>query len=177
MGSNQYSTEISVGKIKGAKRVTVGPLVEGAAPDQQFAWVRDLMANKITVDEIIDSDDVVTGPRILSAARGTASPTLDDLQRELSAIRAELDEVQAAQGSAAQRRLDDARHELATVSDELAEAEPDEGRVLDKLKSATDILVKVGEAADAAEGLGSRLGKIAPYLAILYTWAKAFFGV
>ena len=70
----------------------------------------------------------------------------------------------------------DAEEALEKAEAELAKEEPQGGRIIRKLKEATDILTEGARAAETAQKAGEAVVKLAPVAAALYQIATQLFG-
>jgi len=89
---------------------------------------------------------------------------VEDLRRELLALRTQLEEAVAAQDS------------LATAETELTKSQPNGNRVLRKLDELSQIITRSAQTADAAGKLGALIIRLAPVAATLWQVAHHLFG-
>ena len=164
---------IHVGRIEGAKKVTIGADVQGGSAAGAAALATALLDGSISVEQVLNSEHVAVGLRYVSDAR---QPTGEELRAEIAALRAQL-EAALRQGEVADRGVvEDAVEALDSAEAELAKEQPDGPRVLRRLRHVAAILVETNKVTDAAKGVASTVATLAPYAAAIAQLAATTFG-
>lgn len=162
---------IRVGNIK-ADRVTVGQDIQGVPTGDLLALARGLQQGAITVEDI-EGKNVVVGLRYTA---DTTRPTQAELAKEVAALRDELAQAIAAGAFADEGDSEDAQEAITKASTELAKATPNADRVTRSLESASTLIIKTSETAEAAGKLPDALAHLAPFAATLVALARTLFG-
>lgn len=105
-----------------------------------------------------------------------AQASVDDLRRELVALRTQLEQAIAAQEFSDAADAQDAKESLAVAQSELAKPQPNGNRVLRKLDEVSQIITRSAEMADAAGKLGALVIQLAPVAAALWQIAGRILG-
>jgi hypothetical protein len=105
-----------------------------------------------------------------------AQASVEDLRRELLALRTQLEQAIASQEFTDPADAEDAQESLATAETELAKPHPNGNRVLRKLNAFSQIITRSAETADAAGKLGALVIQLAPIAATLWQVAQRLFG-
>ena len=123
--------------------------------------------------EEIKARNLVSGLQFLA---DPAQASVEDLRRELHALRTQLEQAVASQEFSDPADAQDATESLATAETELAKPHPNGNRVLRKLDAFSQIITRSAEAADAAGKLGALVIQLAPIAATLWQVAQHLFG-
>ncbi len=129
-------------------------------------------AGGIHADEI-KARNLVSGLQYIA---DPAQASVEDLRRELAALRTQLEQAIAAQEIPDAADADDARESLATAETELAKPQPAKNRVLRKLDELSQIITRSAETADAAGKLGALVIRLAPIAATIWQVAQHLLG-
>src|SRR5713101_9309536 len=121
-----------------AENVVSGTQIQGG--DAQSAAALVSLAQAIQRGDI--SADEIKARNLVSGLQYIADPTqasVEDLRRELAALRTKLEQAIAAQEIPEAADAEDARESLTTAEDELAKPQPHGNRVLRKLDEFSQI--------------------------------------
>jgi len=158
-----------------ADNVVSGVQIQGG--DAQTASSLIHLAQSIRRGEIhaeeIKARNLVSGLQYIA---DPAQASVEDLRRELLALRAQLEQAIASQEFSDPANAQDAQDSLATAETELAKPEPNRNRVLRKLDELSQIITRSAETADAAGKLGALVIRLAPLAATLWQVAQHLFG-
>src|SRR5258708_7844267 len=150
-----------------ADNVVSGVQIQGG--DAQAASDLIQLAQAISRGEIsaeeIKTRNLVSGLQYIT---DPAHPSVEDLRRELVALRAQLEQAIASQEFADPADAEDAQESLVTAATELTKPEPNGKRVLRKLDELSQIITRSAETADAAGKLGALVLRLAPLAATLW---------
>ena len=127
---------------------------------------------QINADEI-KARNLVSGLQYIA---NPAQASVEDLRRELLALRTQLEQAIASQEFSDPADAEDATESLVTAETELAKPHPNGNRVLRKLDAFSQIITRSAEAADAAGKLGALVIQLAPIAATLWQVAQRLFG-
>src|SRR5215471_9476762 len=133
---------------------------------------QSIRQGKISAQEI-KARNLVSGLQYIA---DPAQASVEDLRRELLALRTQLEEAVAAQEFSDPADAQDAQDSLATAETELAKPHPNGNRVLRKLDELSQIITRSAETADAAGKLGALVIRLAPLAATLFQVALHLFG-
>lgn len=150
-------------QIQGGDAQTVSTLVQLAQAIQRG----EISAEEIKARNLVSGLQYIADP---------AQATLEDLHRELLALRSQLDQAVAAQEFSDPADADDAQESLAAAETELAKPQTNGNRVLRKLDEFSQIITRTAETADAAGKLGALVIRLAPVAAVLWQIAQRIFG-
>jgi len=158
-----------------ADNVVSGVQIQGG--DAQIAselvqLAQSIRQGKISAEEI-KARNLVSGLQYIA---DPAQATVEDLRRELLALRTQLDQAVASQEFSDPVDAEDAQASLATAEIELAKPQPNGNRVLRKLDEFSQIITRSAETADAAGKLGALVIRLAPLAATLFQVAHHLFG-
>jgi hypothetical protein len=163
-----------------ARRIEADNVVSGAqiqGGDAQTASSLIHLAQSIRQGQI--SAEEIKARNLVSGLQYIADPaqaSVEDLRRELAALRAQLAQAMASQEFAEPADAEDAQDSLATAETELAKPHPNGNRVLRKLDEFSQIITRSAETADAAGKLGALVIQLAPLAATLWQVAQRLFG-
>ncbi len=158
-----------------ADNVVSGTQIQGG--DAQSAAALVQLAQAIQRGDI--SADEIKARNLVSGLQYIADPTqvsVEDLRRELAALRTRLEQAIAAQEIPDTADAEDAQESLTTAETELAKAQPNGGRVLRKLDALSQIVTRSAETAQAAGKLGTMVIQLAPVAATLWQVAQKLLG-
>jgi hypothetical protein len=158
-----------------ADNVVSGTQIQGG--DAQSAAALVQLAQSIQRGDI--SADEIKARNLVSGLQYIADPaqaSVDDLRRELAALRTRLEQAIAAQEIPDAADADDAQESLTTAETELAKPEPNGGRVLRKLDALSQIVTRSAETAQAAGKLGAMVIQLAPLAATVWQVAQKLLG-
>ena len=158
-----------------AENVVSGIQIQGG--DAQSAAALVQLAQSIRRGDI--RADELKARHLVSGLQYIADPSqasVEDLRRELAALRTKLEQAIAAQEIADAADADDAQESLTTAETELAKPQPNGGRVLRKLDALSQIVTRSAEAAEAAGKLGAIVIQLAPLAATLWQVAQKLLG-
>ncbi len=158
-----------------AENVVSGVQIQGG--DAQTASSLIQLAQSIRQGTI--SAEEIKARNLVSGLQYIADPaqaSVDDLRRELNALRAQLEQAVASQEFADPADAEDATDSLATAETELAKPQPNGNRVLRKLDEFSQIITRSAETADTAGKLGALVIRLAPIAAALWQVAQHLFG-
>jgi len=165
---------IRAGRID-AENVVEGVQAQGLAPAEAAGLVelaRAIRSGGITAD-FIQAGNVVSG---LQFSAGQAPTTPDELRREVSALRQQVQTAVAAGEIAKPGDAEDVQEALDTAEKELAKPQPDGERVVRKLEVANTILTRCAEVVQSAGNVGQQVLKLAPIAAALWALAAKLWG-
>ncbi len=165
---------ISARRIE-AENVVSGAQIQGG--DAQMAAAAVQLAQAIRRGDI--RADEIKARNLVSGLQYIADPAqagVDDLRRELAALRTKLEQAIAAQEFSDPADAEDATESLATAETELVKPQPNGNRVLRKLDEFSQIITRSAETADAAGKLGALVIRLAPLAATLWQVAQHLFG-
>src|SRR5713101_4837753 len=134
-----------------ARRIEADNVVSGTQiqeGDAQTAAALVQLAQAIQRGDI--SADEIKARHLVSGLQYIADPTqasVEDLRRELAALRTRLEQAIAAQEIPDAADAEDAQESLTTAETELAKPEPNGGRVLRKLDALSQIVTRSAETA------------------------------
>jgi hypothetical protein len=163
-----------------AKRIEAENIVSGIqiqGGDAQTASSLIQLAQSIRQGEITAEE--IKARNLVSGLQYIADPAqagVEDLRRELSAVRAQLEQTMVSQEFSDPADAEDATHSLAVAETELAKPQPNGNRVLRKLDEFSQIITRTAETADAAGKLGALVIRLAPVAATLWQIAQRIFG-
>lgn len=158
-----------------AENVVSGVQMQGG--DAQTASALIQLAHSIQRGEI--SAEEIKARNLVSGLQYIANPaqaSVEDLRRELIALRTQLEQAIASQEFSDPADSEDATESLATAETELAKPEPNGNRVLRKLDEFSQIITHSAETADAAGKLGALVIRLAPVAATLWQVAQHLLG-
>lgn len=158
-----------------AENVVAGVQIQGG--DAQTASELVQLAQSIRQGKI--SAEEIKARNLVSGLQYIADPTqanVEDLRRELAALRAQLAQAMASQEFADPADAEDAQDSLATAETELAKPQPNGNRILRKLDELSQIITRSAETADATGKLGALVIRLAPLAATLWQVAQHLFG-
>ncbi len=158
-----------------ADNVVSGTQIQGG--DVQSAAALVSLAQAIARGDI--SADEIKAHNLVSGLQYIADPTqvtIEDLRRELAALRTRLEQAIAAQEIPDAADAEDAQESLTTAETELAKPQPNGGRVLRKLDALSQIVTRSAETAQAAGKLGAMVIQLAPLAATLWQLAQKLLG-
>ncbi len=159
-----------------ADNIVSGAQIQGNVDATQAAALVQL-AQAIGRGEI--SADEIKARNLVSGLHYITDPTqasVDDLRRELAALRAKLEQAVAARDFADPTEAEDAQASLQSAEDELAKPQPHTNRVLRKLDEFNQIVTRSAAIADAAGNIGSKLIQLAPIAATVWQVAQKMLG-
>jgi hypothetical protein len=159
-----------------ADNVVSGIQIQGGDPAQSAHLVQ--FAQAIRRGEVSAED--ISASSIVSGLQYIADPAtagIDDLRRELTAFRAKLDQVIAAQELPTKDDEQDANESLRLAEAELAKSQPNRQRVLRKLDEVNVIVTKSAEIAQASGKIGAFVVQLAPIAATLWQIAYRVLGL
>ncbi|MFP4310180.1 MAG: hypothetical protein ACLFQQ_23455 [Desulfococcaceae bacterium] len=165
---------IRAGKIV-ADNVVDGVQVRGgdaASAAEMIRLAGAIRSGGITADEI-RAGNVVTGLQYIA---DPASATVDDLRKEIAALREQVEGAAAAGDFPDAEDAEDAVLELSEVARELEKPTPSGNRIVRKLKALNEILVQAGKTIDQAGDVKSKLVKLLPWAAAVGLTAQNLFG-
>src|SRR5258708_5520470 len=176
MGTNENEEPggIRAKRIK-AENVVSGVQVQGG--DAQTASTLIQLAQAIRRGDI--SADEIETHHLVSGLQYIADPTqasVEDLRRELAALRAKLEQAIAGQEIPDVADAEDAQESLKSAEDELAKPQPHSNRVLRELDEFSQIMTRSAETAEAAGKLGSSVMQLAPLAAAVWQIAQKLLG-
>ncbi len=158
-----------------ADNVVSGVQIQGGdvqTASELVQLTQSIRQGKISAEEI-------KARNLVSGLQYIADPTqanVEDLRRELAALRAQLAQAMASQEFADPADAEDAQDSLATAETELAKPQPNGNRILRKLDELSQIITRSAETAEAAGKLGALVIRLAPLAATLWQVAQHLFG-
>ena len=158
-----------------AENVVSGVQMQGG--DAQSAYSMLQLAQAIRQGQI--SAEEIKARNLVSGLQYVADPaqaSVEDLRRELLALRTQLEQAIASQEFSDPADAQDATESLVTAETELAKPQPNGNRVLRKLDAFSQIITRSAETADAAGKLGALVIQLAPLAATLWQVAQHLFG-
>jgi hypothetical protein len=126
-----------------------------------------ITANSIQARNVVAGFQYIADP---------SQATPEELRQEVAWLRTQLSAAVATGELAQTADVDDAQEALQKAEAELAKAEPQGGRIIRKLREATDILTEGARTAETARKAGQTVVKLAPVAAALYQIATQLFG-
>lgn len=165
---------IRAGKIV-ADNVVDGVQVQGGETASAAEMIRlagAIRSGGITAKEI-QAGNVVTGMQYIA---DPASATVDDLRKEIGALREQVEGAKEAGDFPDENDAEDAVLELSEVARELEKPEPVGKRIVRRLNNLSDILTQSGEVLQAAGNVKSKVIELLPYAAAVGVTAQAVFG-
>jgi hypothetical protein len=150
-------------QIQGGNAQTASSLIQLAQSIRQGT----ISAEEIKARNLVSGLQYIADP---------AQASVEDLRRELLALRTQLEQAVASQEFADPADAEDAQDSLATAETELAKPQPNGNRVLRKLDELSQIITRSAETADAADKLGALVIRLAPIAATLWQVAQHLFG-
>jgi hypothetical protein len=163
-----------------ARRIEADNVVSGVqlqGGEAQTASSLIQLAQSIRRGEIraeeIKARNLVSGLQYIA---DPAQSTVEDLRRELLALRTQLEEAIASHDFSDPVNAQDAQDSLATAETELAKPQPNGNRVLRKLDEFSQIITRSAETAEAAGKLSALVIRLAPVAATLWQVAHHLFG-
>ena len=158
-----------------AENVVAGVQMQGG--DAQIAssliqLAQSIRQGKISAQEI-KARNLVSGLQYIA---DPAQANVEDLRRELVALRTQLEQAIASHEFSDPADAQDAQESLATADAELTKPQPNGNRVLRKLDELSQIITRTAETADAAGKLGALVIRLAPLAATLWQVAQHLFG-
>ncbi len=193
-------------KAVGERGVMVGGNVGGSIITGDQSTVGGIRANKIVADNVVSgmqqlgrdlssaaaavalaealqggsiSADSIEAKNVVAGFQYIADPaqaTPDELRQELAALKQQLAAAIAAGEVEAAGDIEDAQDALDKAEAELTKDEPQGGRIVRKLKEATEIFTAGAKATDAVRDTVTALARLAPMAAALYQIAQKLFG-
>ena len=158
-----------------AENVVSGIQIQGG--DAQSAAALVQLAQSIRRGDI--RADEIKARHLVSGLQYIADPaqaTIEDLCRELAALRTKLEQAIAAQEIPDAVDAEDAQESLTTAETELAKPQPNGGRVLRELDALSQIVTRSAETAQAAGKLGAMVIQLAPLAATFWQVAQKLLG-
>src|SRR5260370_41659985 len=158
-----------------AEHVVSGVQVQGGNAQTASTLIqlaKAIRRGDISADEI-EAHHLVSGLQYI-ADSGQAS--IEDLRRELAALRTKLEQAIAAQEIPDPADAVDAQESLKSAEDELAKSQPHSNRGLRKLDEFSQIMTHSAETAEAAGKFGTRLMQLAPLAAAVWQIAQKLLG-
>ncbi len=146
-----------------ADNVVSGTQIQGG--DTQSAAALVSLAQSIRRGDI--RADELKARNLVSGLQYIADPTqasVEDLRRELAALRTRLEQAIAAHEIPDTSDAEDAQESLTTAETELAKPEPNGSRVLCKLDALSQIVTRSAVTAQAAGKLGAMVIQLAQKL-------------
>jgi len=165
---------IRAGRIE-ADNVIVGVQQLGGSPADAagaVALAEALRQGSITADSI-QAQNVVAGFQYIA---DPAQATAGELRQEVARLRRQVTAAVADGEMEQSADVDDVLEALEKAETELAKDEPQGGRIIRKLKEASDIFTEGARTAEAARKAGQAVVKLAPAVAALYQIATQLFG-
>ena len=163
-----------------ARRIQADNVVSGVqmqGGDAQTAASLIHLAQAIRQGQInaeeIKARNLVSGLQYIA---DPAQASVEDLRRELLALRTQLEQAVASQEFSDPADAEDAQESLVTAETELAKPQPNGNRVLRNLDAFSQIITHSAETADAAGKLGALVIQLAPIAATLWQVAQHLFG-
>jgi hypothetical protein len=153
---------VSGTQIQGGDAQTASSLIQLA----QAIRRGDIHAEEIKARHLVSGLQYIADP---------AQASVEDLRRELLALRTQLGQAIASQEFTDPVDAQDATNSLVTVEAELAKPQPNGNRVLRKLDELSQIITRTAETADAAGKLGALIIRLAPVAATLWQVAQHLF--
>lgn len=163
-----------------ARRIEADNVVSGVqmqGGDAQTAYSLIQLAQAIRQGQI-NADEIKTR-NLVSGLQYIADPaqaSVEDLRRELLALRTKLEQAVASQEFSDPADAEDAQESLATAETELTKPHPNGNRVLRKLDAFSQIITRSAETADAAGKIGALVIQLAPIAATLWQVAQRLLG-
>ena len=154
---------VSGTQIQGGDAQSAAALIQLA----QAIQLRDISADEIKARNLVSGLQYIADP---------AQASLDDLRRELAALRTRLEQAIAVQEIPDAADAEDAQESLTTAETELAKPQPNGGRVLRKLDALSQIVTRSAETAQAAGKLGAMVIQLAPVAATPWQVAQKLLG-
>ena len=145
---------------------------DGQTASELVQLAQSIRQGKISAEEI-KARNLVSGLQYIA---DPAQATVEDLRRELLALRTQLEEAIASHEFSDPVDAQDAQDSLATAETELAKSQPNGNRVLRKLDEFSQIITRSAETADAAGKLGALVIRLAPLAAAIWQVAQHLFG-
>jgi len=158
-----------------AENVVAGVQIQGGDAQTASSLIQlaqSIRRGKISAQEI-KARNLVSGQQYIA---DPAQASVEDLRRELLALRTQLEEAVAAQEFSDPADAQDAQDSLATAETELTKSQPNGNRVLRKLDELSQIITRSAQTADAAGKLGALIIRLAPVAATLWQVAHHLFG-
>ena len=158
-----------------AENVVSGVQFQGGDAQTAAAFVQlaqairrgDIRAEEIKARNLVSGLQYIADP---------AQANVEDLRRELLALRTQLEQAIVSQEFSDPADAEDARESLAATETELAKPQPNGNRVLRKLDELSQIITRSAQTADAAGKLGALVIRLAPLAATLWQVAQRIFG-
>ncbi len=163
-----------------ARRIEAENVVEGVqiqGGDAQSAaslvsFAQAIQRGDINADEI-KARHLVSGLQYIA---DSTQASVEDLRRELAALRTKLEQVISSHEIPDAADAEDARESLMVAETELAKSQPAKSRVLRKLDDLSQIITRSAATADAAGKLGAQVIQLAPMVATLWQVAHHLLG-
>ncbi len=158
-----------------ADNVVSGTQIQGG--DMQSAAALVQLAQAIQRGDI--SADEIKARHLVSGLQYIADPTqvgIDDLRRELAALRTKLEQAIAAQEIPEAADAEDAKESLTSAVVELAKSQPHGNRVLRKLDEFSQMVTRSADTAQAVGKFGAMVIQLAPVAATLWQVAQKLLG-
>ena len=146
---------------------------QGGSLERGGRLAKDILSGNFSINDI-EGKDVVVG---LRHVKNLAQPTQEELRQEVAHLRSLLQTAIEAGEITDNEAAEDAMDDLDKVDRELAKDKANEWRVIRKLNSATDVLIKCSETSEAVGNIGGLLLNITPKAALLTQLAQSFFGM
>lgn len=157
-----------------AGNVVSGVQIQGG--DAQMASSLIQLAQSIRQGQI--SAEEIKAHNLVSGLQYIADPaqaSVEDLRRELNALRTQLGQAVASQEFTDPADAQDAQECLGAAETELAKPQPNGNRVLRKPEELSQIITRSAQRADAAGKLGAVVIRLAPLAATLWQVAQHLF--
>ena len=158
-----------------AENVVSGVQIQGGDAQTASSLIQlaqSIRQGKISAQEI-KARNLVSGLQYIA---DPAQASVEDLRRELQALRTQLEQAIASHEFSDPADAQDAQDSLATAETELTKSQPNGNRVLRKLDEFSQIITRTAETADAAGKLGALVIRLAPLAATLWQVAQHLFG-
>src|SRR6266566_7194288 len=164
-----YARRIEAENVVSGTQMQGGDAQTAAALVQLAQAIRrgDIHADEIKARNLVSGLQYIADP---------AQANVEDLCRELAALRTQLEQAIAAQEIPDAADAEDARESLAAAETELSKPEPHGNRVLRKLDEFSQIITRSAETADGAGKIGALVIQLAPVAAALWQIAQRVLG-
>ncbi len=175
MADNRQPGGIHAKRIQ-ADNIVSGTQIQGGDQEKAASLVQLAQAiqrGDITADDII-ARNLVSGLQYIA---DPAQATIEDLRRELTDLRPQVDTAIAAQEIPDEDEAKAATDDLAVAEKELAKPQPNGEKVLKRLKNVNEILTQSAQVAEEAGKIGSLVMKLAPIAAVVWQVAQRLLGV
>lgn len=158
-----------------AENVVAGVQIQGADAETATALVdlaRAIRQGRISAIEI-KAKNLVSGLQYIA---DPTQATAIELQREVAALRKQVEQAIVNGEMADTAEAEDAQEALEKAETELAEPQPQGNRIVRKLAEASEILTRSAGTAQAAGKVGLQIIKLAPIAATLWQIAQRLWG-